>query len=135
MILDNTLVLAEKQAITAATTLASTHVHDTKAAANVGIGEPMYFVAQVAVTLAGGTDVQAVLQTSDDNSAWTTVQSGPVVATANLKAGRVLAAHRQPIGLKRYIRAAFTSTGTFTAGSVTAFICQDIDAQQYLKAV
>ena len=135
MIMDQTLVFSEKQAITAATTLASTNSHDTKAAADVGIGEEMYIVSQVAVTLAGGTDVQALLQTSDDNSTWTTVRSGPVVAAASLSAGKQLAVFRLPIGLKRYLRTATVSTGTFTSGSITSFMVKDVDAQQYLKAV
>ena len=135
MIMDQTLVFSEKQAITAATTLASTNSYDTKAAADVGIGEEMYIVSQVAVTLAGGTDVQALLQTSDNNSSWTTVRSGPVVATASLVAGKQLAVFRLPIGLKRYLRTATVSTGIFTSGSVTSFIVKNVDAQQYLNAV
>lgn len=127
MYIDSQTQLSDDQALTAAGTVTSTNVYDTGAAADIGVGYPVKFFATVTKDFADGTSIQAVLQTSADNSAWSELARGPVVAVADLKAGKKLAAIDVPHGAKRYLRAAYVVTGTFTAGTVHASLALDVD--------
>lgn len=88
----------------------------------IGKADPsrMNVEIHVATAGAGGTNMQFVVQGSDDNSTYATVAESPVIATASL----VKDAHFQigiPQGFKnKYMRVAVVSTGTFTAGTVEA---------------
>jgi hypothetical protein len=90
-----------------------------------------FVVAVVTSDVAGGTSVQAEVQTSDDNSAFTTVLTGEAIPTADLKAGKALLKAVLPLGLKRYIRLKYTATfvtgAPFTAGVINAGIVLDVD--------
>lgn len=133
MILDKMAELALAQNVfSAGTDVVSTNVYDTGAAADVGAGENLFLFAKMGSTaLAGGTSIQVVLQDSADNSSWADVQSAKAVALASATANAVLAKMRLPVGLRRYLRIAWRSVGTTTAGTGSAYITKDVDAQQY----
>ncbi|MDR1196368.1 MAG: hypothetical protein LBL00_07830 [Endomicrobium sp.] len=66
---------------------------------------------------AGGTSAQVTLQTSDDNSTFTTVYAYPAIALASGKAGLILTSPHLPVnGVGRYLRVYLAIVGTFTAG-------------------
>ena len=119
MFVDYQTELSRNQALTTGT-ITSTNVYDTGAAADVGPGYPVKFFVTATAAFVGGTSVQATLETSADNSTFTALASGPVVALADLKAGKQIAVIDVPHGAKRYLRASYTVAGTFTAGKVHA---------------
>ena len=136
MYIDSQETFAEGQSVAAAAgDIVSTNVYDTGAAADVGIGEPMFVYANLVTALAGTGSVQVVLQHSSDNSAFTDVASGPATTVANGKIGTRLAAFALPMGLKRYLRVAFrVAGGTTSGGTASAYLVDDVHAQQYLKS-
>ena len=74
----------------------------------------------VDTTFAGGTNATLVVQGSTDNSTWVTVESSPAILTAKLvKDANFTVAVPQDFNYK-YIRAAAVTTGTFTAGKISA---------------
>lgn len=134
MILDSQEVFSAAQAVTATGDTPSTNSYDTGSTADVGIGGGLWLIAQVntAATSGGSATIQAVLQTSVDNSTWTDVVSGPVVAVASATAGAIIATLGLPVGLKRYIRVAWRiGTAVLTAGTFSAFFVRNIQLQQY----
>ena len=132
MILDKMTELALAQNVfSAGTDVASTNSYDTGAAADVGAGETLFLYAKMVAALAGGTSIQVVLQDSADNTTFADVQSAKAVPLASATANAVLAKMLLPIGLRRYLRVAWRSVGTTTAGTGSAYITKDVDAQQY----
>lgn len=74
----------------------------------------------VETALVGGTNCTLLVQGSNDNSSWTTVESSPAIATASLtKDANFTVGVPQDFNYA-YIRAAVTSTGTYTAGKISA---------------
>lgn len=136
MIYDNTLLVSNDQAITA--TAASTDVIDlgatgtpyggTALTRDIGIGYGVPLSVRVTQTFNNLTSLTVAVQTSPDNSTWTTVQSGAVVALASLVNGfQFDVPYEFPEGTKaRYVRLNYTvagtnpSTGRITAGVVMA---------------
>lgn len=135
MYIDSQETFAEGQSVAAAAgDIVSTNVIDTGAAADVGIGEPMFVYSTLVTALAGTGSVQVVLQHAD-NATFTDVASGPAVTVANGKIGTRLAAFALPMGLKRYLRVAFrVAGGTTSGGTASAYLVKDVQAQQYLKS-
>ncbi len=136
MYIDSQETFAEGQSVAAAAgDIVSTNVIDTGAAADVGIGEPMFVYSTLVAALAGTGSVQVVLQHSSDNATFTDVSSGPAVTVANGKIGTRLAAFALPRGLKRYLRVAFrVAGGTTSGGTASAYLFKDVQTQQYLKS-
>lgn len=111
----------------------STDVYDTGAAADVGIGENLYVYAKMDAALVGaGASIQVVLQDSADNSTFADAESGRIVPVASATANAELARLRVPLGLRRYLRVVFRISGaTTTAGTASAMLALDVQAQQY----
>ena len=84
MILDKLLMFSEAQAVTASA--ASTDVIDLApidgTRRDIGVGEPLEFWANVntTATAAGAATVNVQLQTSPDNSTWTTLYDSGTLA-------------------------------------------------------
>lgn len=134
MLIDSQETFAEAQAVASVVgDVVSTNVYDTGAAADVGNGENIMLYAKMNTALAGaGSSIQAVLQTSADNSAWVDAGIGPVTALASAVANVELARIKLPLGLRRYLRVAFRTSGaTSTGGTASAYLVKDIQAQQY----
>ncbi len=123
MILDADLIFSEKQAVTA--TAASTKVLDLQEGGDA-IGQELTVKAVVGTAFAGGTSLQFKLQTSGDNSTWTDLLMTGAVAVADLKSGAIPFDVRVPKGAKRYLRMQYVAVGTFTGGTVTAFLTKEL---------
>jgi len=131
MIFDNSLLLSDGQAITA--DAASTNVFDLGATGtpyggsaltrDIGIGYGVPLSVRVTETFNNLTNIVVQVQTSPDNSTWTTIQSGATVALASLVAGfQFDVPYEFPQGTKaRYVRLNYDITGTApTTGKITA---------------
>lgn len=131
MIFDNSLLLSDGQAITA--DAASTNVIDLGATGtpyggaamtrDIGIGDGVPLSVRVTETFNNLTNIVVQVQTSPDNSTWTTIQGGATVAAASLVNGfQFDVPSRFPEGTKaRYVRLFYDITGTApTTGKITA---------------
>ncbi|MCR5284872.1 MAG: hypothetical protein K6D95_04685 [Treponema sp.] len=75
---------------------------------------------RVTVAAAGGTNATFVVQGSNDNSTWVTVEQSAAIAEASLTAGANFSVG-VPQGFNyKYMRAAAITTGTHTAGKFDA---------------
>jgi hypothetical protein len=130
--IDNNLMLSDGQTPTNTGTTASTNVFDTQTATRqIGDGKRLEVscMCTVTATSSGSATVQAVIQDSPDNSAWTTKVAGPSLAVANVVAGTEMLGVPLPTNLQRYIRVAYViGTAALTAGTFNAFLL--VDRQQ-----
>ena len=119
MLIDSTLILSEKQALTA--TAASADVIDQTAAG--GAHNRCVAVAKVDETFAGATQLKVSLQTAADK-AFTAPKELAALSfvAADLKEGKTLFKVSLPHDMNRYIRGYYTVTGTATAGKISLFI-------------
>ena len=136
MINDKLLMFSEAQAVTASA--ASTDTIDLGpidgTRRDIGVGEPLeYWVTTNATaTAAGAATVNVQLQTSPDNSTWTTLTSSGDLALASLVAGRRIVSQKVPQGVQRYLRVNYVvGTGSLTAGAFTAGINLDVDGNNH----
>ena len=132
MILDKLLMFSEAQAVTAGG--ASTDVIDLApidgTRRDIGVGRPLEFWANVntTATAAGAATLNVQLQTSPDNSTWTTLYDSGTLALAALTAGKRLFSAKVPAGVQRYLRVNYVvGTGPLTAGAFTSGINLDVD--------
>ena len=137
MILDYLNMFSQAQAVTA--TAPSTDVIDLGPLSGGNDVRdidryPVEFMAQVASTAAAGGSATVTIslqtsKTSDFASATTLLQTG-AIAVADLKAGYRYVA-TVPHGVQRYLRVNYTvATGPLTAGTFTAGLLLDADAQR-----
>jgi len=127
--LDNEIIFAEAQAVTATGDTASTNVYDCGGANGQGdagqTGENLWVQAfcSTSATSGGSATVQAVLQDSADNSTFADVIAGAVVAVASVTAGTALLQVQPPPGMRRYWRVVWrVGTAVLTAGKFDAFV-------------
>ena len=113
-------------------TQTSTNVIDLLNARDMGIGDDpaLKLLVEVLTTFTGGTSLQVNLQSSPDNSTYTTAVSGPVVAEAALLAGAYVLAIDFPryapgLALPRYWRLQYVSVGTHGAGGIFGAVVLD----------
>lgn len=132
MILDKLLMFSEAQAVT--NTAASTDVIDLGpidgTRRDIGVGYPLELFVNVNTTAAaaGAATVNIALQTSPDNSSWTTLATSGDLALSALTAGKRVFSQKMPQGVQRYLRMNYTvGTGPLTAGAFTAGINLDVD--------
>lgn len=132
MILDKLLMFSEAQAVT--NTAASTDVIDLGpidgTRRDIGVGYPLEVFVNVNTTAAaaGAATVNIALQTSPDNSTWTTLATSGDLALTALTAGKRVFSQHVPQGVQRYLRMNYTvGTGPLTAGAFTAGINLDVD--------
>lgn len=124
MIIDNDLLLSEKQDISA--TAASTNV------VNAGKGDPgvspLELVALVTTAGSGTGSVVVALETCDTaTGTFSTLVESPSLEAADLTARARILAVRVPVGAKQYLRLNYTVTGTLSV-SVSAFLVLDSPA-------
>lgn len=127
MITDNNLYLSDAQAVTA-TASSSKSLDMATALRNIGGGEPIELVIQVAADAAasGAATVVFSLDDSADNSSFAVVAQTPAIGKATLVAGYEALRIRLPAGLRRYIQVTYTvATGPLTAGAFNAYLVLD----------
>lgn len=126
MLLDQNAVLSNEQ--TVSSTAASTNVIDMTAAGNVVPGA-LFAVLRTETAFAGATSIVFALQTSNASN----FASADTLLTATFNATQLGNASTQllalplPAGIKRYVRAYYTVTGTVTAGSFSCFLTDGVD--------
>lgn len=131
MILDLQNRFSSSQSIAAVVgDIVSTDVYDTSSAADRGIGQDLSLQVHLGAGVVGvGASVQFILQT-DDNVGFSSPREFPLTAAipvAQLTTNSVQHRGRLPIGLERFLRLVYRITGaTTTAGTVTAFLAQDM---------
>lgn len=119
MLLDETLVFSEAQAITAE--VASTNVVDQGAAGDAY--NALWVVVNVKEDFAGATALVVDVETADKATFPEPKVLASVQASADaLKAEKNIVALRLPAGCKRYIRLNYIPTGSPTKGKVKAFL-------------
>lgn len=119
MLLDETLVFSEDQAIT--TEDESTNVVDQGAAGDAY--NALWIVVNVKEDFAGPDYLDIDVETDDDSSFATAKVLASVQAPASaLKAGNNIMALRLPAGCERFIRLNYVPEDTATKGKVTAFL-------------
>lgn len=80
-------------------------------------------VCKVGADFVGLTSIDVQLQSSTDNSTWTTVATTGAIPLAKLKAGYEFGFNGLPLEAKgRYLRLNYVVVGTGTAGNITAGI-------------
>ncbi|EEV5571054.1 Bbp16 family capsid cement protein [Escherichia coli] len=133
MITDKLLMFSEAQAVT--NTAASTDVIDLGPIdgnrRDIGVGYPLEFWVLVneAATASGEATVNIQLQTSENNSSWSTIYDSGALAKTALTAGKRVVSAKVPTGVQRYLRVNYSvATGPLTAGEFTAGISLDVDA-------
>ncbi len=124
MLIDSTLVLSDKQTVTA--TAASAHTIDQLAAG--GAKNRCVAVAMAEEDFAGLSGLKISLQTaaSADFSEAKELFAASFTA-ADLKKGKTLFKLSLPHETKRYIRGHYQVTGTGTAGKISLFITDEAD--------
>jgi len=132
MILDKLLMFSEAQAVTASA--ASTDVIDLGpidgTRRDIGVGYPVELFVNVntTATAAGAATVNIQLQTSPDNSTWTTLASTSDLALSAMTSGKRVWSQKVPQGVQRYLRINYVvGTGPLTAGAFTAGMNLDVD--------
>lgn len=122
MLIDSTLMLSDKQAVTASA--ASENIIDQTAAGDAHRHAAV--VAQADEDFAGLTSLKISLQTCADSAFASPVElAAATFALADLKAGNALLKMALPSGALRYIRGYYTVSGTGTAGKISLFITDE----------
>ena len=119
MLIDSTLVLSNKQAVTAS--CASEHVIDQTAAADAH--NHLTVVALVDEDFAGLTSLKISLQTDSQSTFASAAELlSATFDAADLKAGKPLLKMVFPAGALRYIRGYYTVSGSASAGKISLFV-------------
>ena len=122
MLIDSTLMLSDKQAVTASA--ASENIIDQTAAGDAHRHTAV--VAQADEDFAGLTNLKISLQTCADSAFASPVElAAATFALADLKAGKALLKMALPSGALRYIRGYYTVSGTGTAGKISLFMTDE----------
>lgn len=133
--LDNELVMSDKQAVTA-TAVSADKYYAGSQAVNLGAGEPIEFAVHVVEDFATLTSLEVQI-IGADNEALTTnpvvIESSGAIPVASLKAGtRQFRGKLNPSSKKQYYGFKYVVDGSnATAGKVTAYMGKGIPEQAY----
>lgn len=127
--LDQEVMFADGQLVTATGDTASTNVYNTGGANGQNeaalTSENLWINALVKTTATSGgsATIQAVFQDSPDNATWTDRVLGTAFAVANVVAGLSLLQVQPPIGTQQYWRIAWRiGTAVLTAGAFDGYV-------------
>lgn len=120
MILDETLIFSDAQAVTASA--ASEQVVNQGAKGDAT--NALWLVAYVEEDFAGASKYELALETAADDafSSHKKELFKASFAPADMKKGNTLFKVRLPVGAERYLRGNYTVTGTGTTGKVSLFL-------------
>ena len=122
MIIDYNLQVSDAQALTA--DAASTNVIDLGSDRDIGPGEDMKIAVTLDVDMGGSSPTMAIqVQTSSDNSTFTTVQTSRTVAAGSAGDSIIMGL---PDTNDRYLRLYYDLGGTSPTATVTASIVKEI---------
>jgi hypothetical protein len=138
MILDADLQFSNAQSVTA--TAVSTNVLDFSAIRNVGVGQPIYVVLNLAAAMVGAGAIITVTAETDDNESFSsaTVSATLGVFAAVSPAGtKITAAVNPDTANERFYRLRYTvSGGTLSSSQVDAYLSLAYEStQSYADAV
>lgn len=129
MYLDKQNLFSQNQAVTAAA--AADNTVDL-GPGDTGPSENISLFANAGTAFTGAGTLVVEVQTADEVNAGALVTPVTVatypVANATLKAGGKLVAARLPHGMKRYAGLNYAVTGTLNAGTITAGLVWDVQA-------
>lgn len=138
MILDADLQFSDAQSVTA--TAASTNSLDLSAIRDIGTGQPMYVVMNLAAAMVGAGAIITVTAETDDNSGFssaTTSQTLGVFPAVSAAGTKLVCAISPDAANERYLRLKYTvSGGTLSSSSVDAFLSLSYEkVQHYADAI
>lgn len=118
---DRKCMLCEDMTVTG-TSKATTDEFDTGIAnSNLGDGTPLEMVFIITEAFTGGTSLTFELKDSPDGSTYTTRRQTPAIAEASLTLGKIIKL-TVPDDHERYLEGYFTTSGTHSAGKITAYL-------------
>jgi len=125
MYIDKLLQVSAQQALTGTSLVASTDVIDLGSDRDIGPGEPLWFVVAARTGLGGtgGPTIKFAIQTDSDSgfgTVETLLELSAIDATAFATGKRVVIP--MPFTNKRYVRLAYTMTGTSPTATVDAWL-------------
>ncbi len=134
MLIDQQNQFSAAQAVTATGSTASTNVVDLGVARDIGgaVTDQLMLLCEVVTpfTSGGSATLQVQVQTSPDNSAWSTLAQSDAIAVASLVQGYKFLPNGLPGGTSRYLRLNYVvGTATMTAGAITAGLVPSLDVQ------
>ena len=124
MIHDKNLVFEENMAMPNATETDAATVLDLMAPGVAGSGS-LWAIAIVTTKPTVGTSVQAKFHFSPDDSAWEVPFTGPAIAIADAKVGKVLACFAIPPDVLQYIKASLVGAGDCSTGKASLFMAHE----------
>ncbi len=141
MIIDNSLVFSDQQAVTASApstntidlgTTGTPRLASAPLVRDIGQGAPIDLSVSVSQGFAGLSSLQISVQTSPDNASWTTVDSGAIIPAAQLTTGYLFEVPRRvQFAGARYMRLYYTVTGTASQGAINAAIVASRQSNMY----
>jgi hypothetical protein len=135
MLIDKQNQLSDAQAVTSTGSTPSTNVIDLGVAREVGgaVTDHLMLLCEVTTpfTSGGAATLKVQVQTSPDNSAWTTLAQSDDVPVASLVQGYRFLPGELPGGTSRYLRLNYVvGTAAMTAGALTAALVPSLDVQR-----
>jgi hypothetical protein len=134
MLIDKQTQLSDAQAVTSTGSTASSNVIDLGVARDIagGVVEALKLLIQVntTVTSGGSATLQVQVQTSADNSSWSTLAESAAIAVASLVQGYRFFENGVPGPTSRYLRLNYVvGTAAMTAGKLDAALVPSLDVQ------
>ena len=127
MIRDYNLILSSAQVITDSSAASTYHIDTLAAGDAIAPGAMIEF--RVGTAFTAGTSIKFDVQTdsTDGFGSAVTIFSTGAIAETDLTVNKVIARAVLPVGVKRYIRAYYTTVGTHSTGTLSAEIVLDGD--------
>jgi len=132
MLIDKQNQFSDAQAVTSTGSTASTNIVDLGVARDIGgaVTEQLMLLCQVvtAFTSGGSATLQVQVQTSPDNSSWSTLAESAAIAVAALVQGYRFFENGVPGPTSRYLRLNYVvGTAAMTAGKLDAALVPSLD--------
>jgi len=134
MLIDKQNQLSDAQAVTSTGSTASSNVIDLGVARDIagGVVEALKLLIQVNTTFTSGgsATLQVQVQTSADNSSWSTLAESAAIPVASLVQGYRFFENGVPGPTSRYLRLNYVvGTAAMTAGKLDAALVPSLDVQ------